>query len=112
MSSVSFLQTACCSDPMHSFVRELYRQLLHAGSLHPEGKAFIRDRAKVAIFAEKHLPVPPRTRIAATRILDTKREDSNEYDAFMKAIYKGRWWVKELAGIIQLHKYRYLRRRF
>jgi hypothetical protein len=96
---------------MHPFVRELYRQLLHAGSLHPEGKAFIRDRAKVAIFAEKHLLVPPRTRVT-TRLPNSEHDDSIDYDAFMKAIYKGRWWVKELAGIIQLHKYRYLRRRF
>jgi len=98
---------------MHPFVRELYRQLLHAGSSHPEGKAFVRDRAKAAFFAEKNLAVPPivqsRNRITSIR---TSYEDSNEYDAFMKAIYKGRWWVKELAGIIQLHKYRYLRRRF
>ncbi len=33
-------------------------------------------------------------------------------DELMRAVYKGRWWVKEMVGVIQLKKYRALRKRY
>ena len=46
----------------------------------PLGPAHVREKTKAAFFANAGLA---------------------DEDALMRAVYKGRWWVKELAGIIQ-----------
>ena len=79
------------SKPARSLVRDLYRRFLVVGRDYPRGLPFVRDRAKAAILRNAAL--------------------TNEDDV-MRAIAKGRWWVKELIGVIQLKKYRTLRRAY
>jgi hypothetical protein len=70
-------------------VRDLYRRFLWVGRDYPEGLAYVRGKVKVAFFSNAHL---------------------TEEDDIMRAVAKGRWWVKELIGIVQLKKYRSLRK--
>ena len=74
-----------------ALVRDLYRRFLHVGRDYPRGLAFVRAKAKAAFFANAAL-----------------RDD----DAVLRAVAKGRWWVKELVGVVQLRKYRALRARY
>jgi hypothetical protein len=117
---------------IHPLVRDLYRRFLVIP--HPLGRAYVRDRAKAAILANAHLKAPPRAaarvsggadagedgdgaaglrrraRRAVCSEMGASNEDEEAEDAFMRAVYKGRWWAKETAGVVQLVKFRALRR--
>lgn len=79
------------AKPARALVRDLYRRFLLVGKDYPRGLPFVRERAKAAILQNASL--------------------TNE-DEVMRAIAKGRWWVKEMIGVIQLKKYRTLRRTY
>lgn len=72
-------------------VRDLYRRFLVVGRDYPRGLAFVRTKVKEAMFRNAHL---------------------TDEDDLMRAVAKGRWWVKELIGVVQLKKYRTLRARY
>ena len=72
-------------------VRDLYRRFLVVGRDYPRGLSFVRTKVKEAMFRNADL--------------------TNEED-LMRAVAKGRWWVKELIGVVQLKKYRTLRARY
>jgi hypothetical protein len=74
-----------------ALVLDLYRRFLHVGRDYPQGLAFVRARAKAAFFRNAAL--------------------ADEEDV-LRAVAKGRWWVKELIGVVQLKKYRTLRARY
>jgi len=74
-----------------ALVRDLYRRFLFVGRDYPRGLDFVRARAKAAFFANARL------------------EDD---EAVLRAVAKGRWWVKELVGVVQLGKYRAMRARY
>ena len=117
---------------IHPLVRDLYRRFLVIP--HPLGRAYVRDRAKAAILENAHLKAPPRvpvrvsgesdcgeggnddligSRRRARRAISSETGvsiDEEGEDAFMRAVYKGRWWAKEMAGVVQLAKFRALRR--
>ena len=76
---------------MHPLVRDLYKRFLVVGRDYPRGQAYVREQAKSAFLKNAAL--------------------SGE-DAIFPAIARGRWWVKELVGVIQLRKYRALRARY
>lgn len=76
---------------MHSAVRDLYRRFLWVGRDYPAGLAFVREKAKAAIMHNRHLT--------------SERE-------ILLAVARGRWWVKELIGVVQLRKYRAMRQRY
>ncbi len=76
---------------MHPLVRDLYRRFLHVGRDYPKGYAFVREKARTAILANK---------------------DVTGEDELMRAVYKGRWWVNELIGVVKLKKYRAMRQRY
>ena len=61
------------------------------GRDYPQGLSYVRENAKKAFFQNASL---------------------TEEDDIMRAVAKGRWWVKELIGIVQLRKYRTLRQRY
>jgi len=79
------------NKPSRELVRELYRRFLWVGRDYPEGLPFVREKVKVAFFSNAHL--------------------TNEED-ILRAVAKGRWWVKELVGVVQLKKYRSLRKNY
>ncbi|TYZ60593.1 hypothetical protein PybrP1_004537 [[Pythium] brassicae (nom. inval.)] len=72
-------------------VRDLYKRFLHVGGDYPLGLAYVREKAKEAFFANRHLTDP----------VEIKR-----------AIHRGRWMVQEMIGVIQLKKYRTLNSRY
>ena len=74
-----------------ALVLDLYRRFVVVGRDYPRGAAFVRERAKAAFFRNAAL---------------------TDEDAVMRAVAKGRWWVKELIGVVQLKKYRAMRSRY
>ena len=71
-------------------VRDLYRRILTVGRDYPKGLDYIRERAKLE-FQNR---------------ADAKGGDLNH------AINYGRFMVKEMIGVIQLKKYRTIKRRY
>lgn len=76
---------------MHPLVRDLYKRFLHVGRDYPRGLGYVREKAKTAI----------QNNAAMT--------DEKEIKL---AVSKGRWWVNELIGVVQLKKYRAMRNRY
>lgn len=76
---------------MHPLVRDLYKRFLHVGKDYPQGLAFVRAKAKEGF--------------ALNATLTTDAE-------ILKAVNEGRWWVKEMVGVIQFKKYRAMRQRY
>lgn len=76
---------------MHPLVRDLYRRLLWVGKDYPAGLAAVRERSKREIFANRAL--------AAERDV-------------LEAVHRGRWWVRELEGVVKLKKYRAMASRY
>ena len=73
-------------------VRDLYKRFMLAGRGYPQGLSYIREKAKAAFFANRALPPGG---------VEAKR-----------AIAKGRYWVREVVAVNQLHKYRSMRRSY
>jgi hypothetical protein len=73
-----------------ALVRDLYRRFLLVGRDYPRGLAFVRAKAKAAFFANA----------------------GADDETVLRAVAKGRWWVKEMVGVVQLGKYRAMRARY
>ena len=76
---------------MHPKVRDLYKRFLVAGTMYPQGLSHVREKAKKAFFENRNM--------------------SEEFD-INKAVVLGRYWVREITAISQLHKYRAMRSRY
>ena len=76
---------------MHPLVRNLYKRILLVGRDYPLGLDYVREKAKAQFFG----------RAALTDEIEVKR-----------AINYGRYMVKEMQGVIQLRKYRAMRKRY
>ena len=76
---------------MRAIVRDLYKRILVVGRDYPPGLDYVRERAKTE-FAK---------RAALTDDVEIKR-----------AVAYGRYMVKEMVGVIQLKKYRTIKRRY
>lgn len=76
---------------MHPLVRDLYKRFLHVGPDYPLGLAYVREKARAAILANK---------------------DMKDEEELLKAVHKGRWWVNEIIGVVKLKKYRAMRQRY
>jgi len=74
---------------MHPAVRNLYKRILHAGKIYPQGLTSVRQQAKKAFFEKK---------------------DITDEVELRKAIAYGRYMVREMVAISHLHKYRKLRK--
>jgi hypothetical protein len=72
-------------------VVDLYRRFLYVGRDYPLGLPYVREKVKAAF---------------------QRNADLRDEDDILRAIAKGRWWVKELIGVVQLKKYRSLRARY
>ena len=77
---------------MHPLVRDLYKRFLVVGREYPQGLSHVRERAKAAFLANAAL-VPGGPEAA-------------------RAVHRGRWWVREIAGVSALKKYRAMRARY
>lgn len=76
---------------MHPLVRDLYKRFLHVGPDYPLGLAYVREKARAAILANK---------------------DMKDEEEILRAVHKGRWWVNEIIGVVKLKKYRAMRQRY
>lgn len=75
---------------MHRLVRDLYKKILLVGRDYPTGLSEVRRRAK-----EEFL----------------KRREA-EGDELKRAVSYGRYMLKEMEGVIQLKKYRTMKKRY
>ncbi len=72
---------------------------------HPRGMDYVREVWKRALRDQKNFP------IAAAEIMDVV--DPIRYEKEMrKAVGRGRYAIREMIGVIQLKKYRAMRRRY
>ena len=76
---------------MHPLVRDLYKRFIHVGKDYPQGLTFVRAKAKEGFFLNAALT-----------------EDAD----ILLAVNQGRWWVKEMIGVVQFKKYRAMRQRY
>ena len=74
---------------MHPLVRDLYKRFLVGGRTYPQGLDAVRAKVKAGFKEQAGL---------------TKDAD------ILKAVGKGRYWVREMNAISRLHKYRIMRR--
>lgn len=79
---------------MHPLVRDLYKRAILVGVDYPRGMEYVRATWKNALRNQ----LPP-------------AGVWNEPD-LRKAIAKGRYWIREMEGVIQLKKYRVMKERY
>lgn len=76
---------------MHPLVRDLYKRVLTVGRDYPSGLSHVREKAKEAF---------------------RKNADVENEVSLKRAVNSGRWRVKEMIAVIQLRKYRQLKRAY
>ena len=79
------------NHPMHPLVRDLYRRCIIVGRQYPGGIAVVRKKAKEYFMDNKALA--------------TEQE-------IKRAVGHGRWYLREIIGVIKLGKYRAMKRRY
>ncbi|GMH78657.1 hypothetical protein TrVE_jg9145 [Triparma verrucosa] len=93
---------------IHPLVRDLYKRALTIGSDYPLGLPYVRKTWKSALksptskgFMGNNLPKP--------FYVPGKGYDEK---LIMAAVARGRYFLKEMVGVIQLKKYRALKERY
>eukprot|EP00924_Labyrinthula_sp_SR-Ha-C_P005005 snap_masked-scaffold_1-processed-gene-18.16-mRNA-1 protein AED:0.44 eAED:0.44 QI:0/-1/0/1/-1/1/1/0/99 len=76
---------------MHPLVRDLYKRVIFVGRDYPLGLPWVQEKAKSWIRQNKD-------------VTDEKK--------IRKLVHEGRFYVKEMQNVIQLKKYRTLKRRY
>jgi hypothetical protein len=76
---------------MHPLVRDLYRRLMWVGRDYPAGLAHVRERAKREF---------------------RQNADLTDERGVLEAVHRGRWWLREMEGVIKLRKYRAMAQRY
>jgi len=74
---------------MHPLVRDVYKRLLLAGRVYPQGLSYVREKAKEAFMEQRLL------------------EDET---SIKKAVSKGRYWAREIVAVAKFHKFRAMRK--
>lgn len=85
---------------MHPLVRDLYKRALIVGRDYPNGIEIVRETWKRALRDEIN-----------AAFLSIKEPARRERE-LRKAIGRGRYAIREMVGVIQLKKYRTMRRRY
>lgn len=90
---------------MHPLVRDLYKRALVVGRdyPHPRGLDYVRETWKKALRSESNFDAKNPS-LLADPILYEKE--------LRKGVGKGRYAIREMIGVIQLKKYRVMRRRY
>jgi hypothetical protein len=97
---------------MHSLVRNLYKQVLLVGKdyPHPEGINYVRRKWKEAIRNTENWPLNHAAELKETGRLSPNPSELEK--EIRLAVGKGRFMVKEMIGIIQVKKYREMKKRY
>jgi hypothetical protein len=96
------------SSIMHPLVRDLYKRALVVGKDYPRGLNYVRETWKKALHDPDNCPscYPLTSTIDdPQRVVDCEKE-------IRKAVGKGRYMIREMTGVIQLKKYRTLKKRY
>lgn len=90
------------TSSMHPLVRDLYKRAIIVGKdyPHPGGINFVKEQWKKALRDPQN---------ATFEIQDDPTQREKE---LRKVIGKGRYAIREMIGVIQLKKYRTMRRRY
>jgi hypothetical protein len=86
---------------MHPLVRDLYKRVIHVGKDYPLGLDYVRKTWKAALRNPQNCPAC---------YTDPKSRECEQQ--LRKAVGRGRHMVNEMIGIIQLKKYRTMKRRY
>ena len=86
---------------MHPLVRDLYKRVLHVGRDYPTGLAHVKQVWKTALRNPDNCP---------SCVTDPTSSACEE--EILRAVYKGRFMVKEMVGVIQIKKYRAMKARY
>jgi predicted nucleic acid-binding Zn ribbon protein len=79
---------------MHPLVRDLYKRIVFVGREYPLGLTYVRNKAKEAFLSE------------------SKKDHELSEKEILRLVNRGRYMVKEMEGVIQFKKYRFLRRTY
>jgi hypothetical protein len=79
---------------MHPLARDLYKRILFVGRDYPLGLTYVRSKAKEAFFAEGN------------------KDHALSEKHILRLVNRGRWMLKEMEGVIQFKKYRFLRKAY
>ena len=99
---------------MHPLVRDLYKRALMVGRDYPQGLDYVRTAWKKALRNQQNCPSCYGTAASSSSSL---RHDNFYYSPacereIRRAVGKGRKYIQEMVGVIQLKKYRTLRKRY
>mmetsp|Transcript_6225 Transcript_6225/g.15404 ORF Transcript_6225/g.15404 Transcript_6225/m.15404 type:complete len:154 (+) Transcript_6225:113-574(+) len=106
---------------MHPLVRSLYKEALFVGRNYPLGLDKVRKEWKKAIRNPKNCPScynfassdGLKVTLATPKKLHSKDYPNPACERELrKAVGKGRYIIREMIGVIQLKKYRILKRRY
>jgi hypothetical protein len=130
------------NSTMHPLVRDLYKRVLTVGRDYPTGLSHVKEKWKTAILDPKNCPscygyngeiggnkssnnnnnnnnpqkIDPKnnnndnTSVVTTGMANIQSKQCEEEILF--AVHKGRCFVKEMIGVIQLKKYRTMKQRY
>lgn len=87
---------------MHPLVRDLYKRVLLVGKDYPTGIDHVRDVWKKALRNPRNCP----------SCVHQEPPSAECQEEILFAVHRGRHMVKEMIGIIQLKKYRTLKKRY
>jgi len=90
------------SRPIHPLVRDLYKRAVTIGHDYPTGIEHVRTSWKNALRNEKNW--------VGVYKGDKLTEESER--ELKKAVGRGRFMVREMVGVIQLKKYRTMKKRY
>ena len=102
---------------MHPLVRDLYKRAIAVGKdyPHPRGLDYVREQWKKALRDPKNNIFIVENSISCASNTGTNVADEVQRlqeKEMRKAVGKGRYAIREMIGVIQLKKYRTMRRRY
>ena len=101
---------------MHPLVRDLYKRVLHVGRDYPLGLDYVKRVWKQALTNPANCPACYTRHVVRppdgdeVLVVDLSSEECER--ELRKAVAKGRHMVREMIGVIQLKKYRTMKKRY
>ncbi|CAB9518142.1 flavoprotein regulatory factor 1 [Seminavis robusta] len=109
-----FDMTMTTTTKIHPLVRDLYKRALMVGRDYPQGLDYVREKWKTALRDPNNCPSwysSSSSSISNTTCSNVETEALKERE-MRRAVAKGRFMIREMVGVIQLKKYRTMKRRY